>query len=79
MILVEPGTFAMGSSNRNVQFSESPAHQVTLTQSYLMGETEVTEALWNAVYAYDVCYEGDRYPVEMMTNIALQIQEKNRS
>lgn len=49
MILVEPGTFAMGSSNRNVQFSESPAHQVTLTQSYLMGETEVTEALWNAV------------------------------
>ena len=49
MILVEAGTFTMGSDNTNVAFSESPAHKVTLTQDYLMGETEVTEALWNAV------------------------------
>ena len=49
MILVEAGTFTMGSDNRDVEFSESPAHQVTLTKNYLMGETEVTEALWNAV------------------------------
>ena len=49
MILVEAGTFTMGSDNTNVQFSESPAHTVTLTKDYLMGETEVTEALWNAV------------------------------
>lgn len=49
MILVEAGTFTMGSENGDVAFSESPAHQVTLTQDYLMGETEVTEALWNAV------------------------------
>ena len=49
MILVEAGTFTMGSDNANVAFSESPAHQVTLTKDYLMGETEVTEALWNAV------------------------------
>ena len=49
MILVEAGTFVMGSDNTNVAFSESPAHKVTLTQDYLMGETEVTEALWNAV------------------------------
>lgn len=49
MILVEAGTFTMGSDNTNVAFSESPTHKVTLTQDYLMGETEVTEALWNAV------------------------------
>lgn len=49
MILVEAGTFTMGSDNTNAAFSESPAHRVTLTQDYLMGETEVTEALWNAV------------------------------
>ena len=49
MILVEAGTFTMGSDNTNVAFSESPAHKVTLTQDYLMGETEVTEAIWNAV------------------------------
>ncbi len=49
MILVEAGTFTMGSDNTDVEFSESPAHKVTLTHNYLMGETEVTEALWNAV------------------------------
>lgn len=49
MILVEAGTFTMGSDSVNVAFSESPAHKVTLTQDYLIGESEVTEALWNAV------------------------------
>ena len=49
MNLVEAGTFTMGSNNTNVAFSESPSHQVTLTKNYLMGETEVTEALWNTV------------------------------
>ncbi|WP_455617313.1 formylglycine-generating enzyme family protein [Eisenbergiella sp.] len=49
MIYVEAGTFTMGSDNTNVAFSESPAHTVTISQDYLMGETEVTEALWNAV------------------------------
>ena len=49
MILVEAGTFTMGSSKKGVAFSESPAHKVTLTKDYLMGETEVTIALWNAV------------------------------
>ena len=49
MVLVEHGSFTMGSDNMNVAFSESPAHPVTLTEDYLIGETEVTEALWNAV------------------------------
>lgn len=49
MVLVEGGTFRMGSDDRNVEFSESPAHNVTLTKDYLIGETEVTQALWNAV------------------------------
>ncbi len=49
MVFVGHGTFTMGSSDTSVQFSESPAHQVTLTKDFLIGETEVTEALWNAV------------------------------
>ena len=49
MIFVEAGTFTMGSDRTDVAFSESPAHRVTLTKDYLMGETEVTVALWNAV------------------------------
>ena len=49
MVYVEAGTFTMGSDDTHVAYSESPAHKVTLTKDYLMGETEVTEALWNAV------------------------------
>lgn len=49
MVFVEAGTFVMGSDNTDVQFNESPAHEVTLTKDYYMGETEVTEALWNVV------------------------------
>ena len=49
MIYVEAGTFTMGSNDTNVAYSESPSHKVTLTQDYFIGETEVTESLWNAV------------------------------
>lgn len=46
MVLVEAGTFTMGSNSTRTALSE---RTVTLDQNYLMGETEVTEALWNAV------------------------------
>ena len=46
MVLVEAGTFIMGSDTTRTAL---PAQSVTLEHDYLMGETEVTEALWNAV------------------------------
>ncbi len=82
MILVKAGTFTMGSDNGNVQFSESPAHSVTLTHDYLMGETEVTEGLWNAVMGNgggsntqpktSVTWEEAHIFVEKLTEIARQ-------
>ncbi|MBR1448293.1 MAG: SUMF1/EgtB/PvdO family nonheme iron enzyme [Prevotella sp.] len=47
MIKVKPGTFQMGSTSGDSD--EKPVHSVTLTKSYYMGETEVTQALWYAV------------------------------
>ena len=52
---------------------EKPAHQVTLTKNYYMGETEVTQALWYAVMGqkpvsgssyqwYEEKGLGDNYP-----------------
>ena len=46
MIKVQGGTFKMGSNNGSDD--ESPVHRVTLS-SYYIGETEVTNELWNAV------------------------------
>jgi len=44
---VDPGTFWMGkAANENVA---TPVHSVTLTETYYMCETEVTQELWYAV------------------------------
>jgi len=47
MKLVDGGTFIMGSNNSEWD-DEKPAHEVTVNTFY-MGETEVTKALWKAV------------------------------
>ena len=51
MLLVPAGTFTMGCSASNAnacQSSENPTHQVTLTNCFYMGKTEVTQAQWTA-------------------------------
>ena len=50
MVAVEGGTFMMGASDDDLEADdyEKPAHQVTLS-SYSIGETEVTQSLWQAV------------------------------
>lgn len=51
MILVEGGTFTMGATSEqgsDANSYEEPTHQVTLS-SYYIGETEVTQELWQAV------------------------------
>ena len=47
MMLVKAGTFAMGATpeQQNPYRDEKPAHRVTLTHHYYMGQTEVTQAL----------------------------------
>ena len=50
MLLVPGGTFMMGCSTGDDECvsEESPAHQVTLTNAFYMGKTEVTQAQWQA-------------------------------
>ena len=52
MVRVEGGTFTMGATaeQTGAEGDEKPAHQVTLSDYYI-GETEVTQALWEAVMA----------------------------
>ena len=72
MIAVEGGTFLMGAQNTNPDganydseaFSgESPVHSVTLSDYYI-GETEVTQELWEAVMSsIPSSYTDDQKPV----------------
>jgi formylglycine-generating enzyme required for sulfatase activity len=50
MMLIPAGTFMMGCSpgDAECEGNESPAHQVTLTNAFYLGKTEVTQAQWTA-------------------------------
>ena len=66
MIAVEGGTFLMGSpaSDTEAYDDEKPQHEVTLS-NYYIGETEVTQELWEAVMGSNPSYlEGVKLPVE---------------
>ena len=71
MVAVEGGTFTMGATAEqgdDAYEDEQPAHQVTLS-SYCIGETEVTQALWEAVMGSNPSYfTGDlNRPVECVS------------
>lgn len=69
MVSVKGGTFQMGSVTKKEAewctfFTEKVVHQVTLSD-YLIGETEVTQALWKAVMKNNPAYnKGDELPME---------------
>ncbi len=69
MVAVDGGTFTMGAT-AEMKYSydkEKPTHQVTLS-SYLIGETEVTQALWKAVMGRNPSkFKGDDRPVERVS------------
>jgi len=71
MVYVEGGTFTMGATSEQgseAHDSEKPAHSVTLS-SYMIGQTEVTQALWQAVMGNNPSnFKGDsRRPVEKVS------------
>ena len=63
---VEGGTFQMGSNDSEASNMEKPVHSVTVS-SFYMGETEVTQALWQAVMGNNPSrFKGDNLPVELV-------------
>ena len=65
MILVEGGTFSMGSNDG--ENDEKTVHDVTL-DSYYVGETEITQAQWRAIMGSNPSdYTGDNRPVEKVS------------
>ena len=62
MVAVEGGTFMMGATSeqgRDAWDREKPVHQVTLS-SYYIGQTEVTQALWEVVMGTTVSEQRDK-------------------
>jgi len=70
MIRVEGGTFQMGATSEqssDAYSDESPVHGVTLS-SFCIGETEVTQGLWEAVMGSNPSkWKGAGLPVEQVS------------
>lgn len=71
MVKVEGGTFTMGASDNDTQASscEKPAHEVKV-KSFCIGETEVTQGLWQAVMGNNPSYfvgSNNTLPVEWVS------------
>ena len=62
MVYVQGGTFTMGATSEqgsDAESDEKPAHSVTLS-NYYIGETEVTQELWEAVMGTTVRQQRDK-------------------
>jgi len=70
MVAVEGGTFTMGATNEQIsdaEYDENPTHSVTLS-AFSIGETEVTQELWQAVMGSNPSYyNGTNLPI---TNVS---------
>ena len=69
MVKVEGGTFLMGTpdDDPDVWSEEIPQHQVTLSD-FSIGQTEVTQALWEAVMGNNPSdHHGRNLPVELVS------------
>ena len=79
MVKVEAGTFQMGSpEDESGRDFDETRHQVTLTQDFYIGRTEVTQAQWKAVMGENPSdFKGDDLPVENVSwNDAMAFCEK---
>lgn len=66
-VWIPAGTFQMGCSPGDSECSnaEKPAHTVTITKGFWMGQTEVTQAAYQRVMGTNPShFHGDRLPVE---------------
>ena len=67
LIPVEGGTFIMGSKASDAYGVDKPTHSVTLNDYYI-GQTEVTQELWQAVMGNNPSrFTGRELPVENVT------------
>ena len=69
MVAVEGGTYWMGSADDDgdAYSDERPRHEVTLS-SFAIGQTEVTQELWEAVMGSNPSYfRGSSLPVEQVS------------
>jgi formylglycine-generating enzyme required for sulfatase activity len=70
MVLIQPGSFDMGSPPTEPKSRiDEKQHRVTISRPFMLAATEVTKAAWVAVMGRDPCYfpDCDDCPVERVS------------
>ncbi len=69
MVLVEPGSFLMGSEDKEAYDDEQPVHEVKIAYPFYMGKFPVTQELYKAVMdgQNPSYFVGDNRPVEQVS------------
>ncbi|MBM4293030.1 MAG: formylglycine-generating enzyme family protein, partial [Deltaproteobacteria bacterium] len=68
MVHCPPGEFWMGSQDGVGRKNERPRHRVELTRGFWMGQTQVTQGLWEAVMGSNPSFfKGATRPVEQVS------------
>ncbi|MEC8555072.1 MAG: formylglycine-generating enzyme family protein [Planctomycetota bacterium] len=66
--VIPPGTFTMGPDNSDRGAREKPAHQVTLSQPFMLGVYEVTQEQYERVMGVNPSeFKGPQNPVEKVS------------
>ena len=68
-VWIPPGTFTMGCSagDSECHNDEKPAHEVTITKGFWLGQTEVRQAAWQRVMGTDPShFKGANLPVDQV-------------
>jgi formylglycine-generating enzyme required for sulfatase activity len=72
-LLIEPGSFLQGSDEPPAGTDEGPPHEVTIRDGFYLGETEVTQAQWQAVMGYNnSLFQDPNRPVEKVAWLEVQ-------
>jgi formylglycine-generating enzyme required for sulfatase activity len=69
-VWIPPGKFMMGCSSEDKECfdDEKPAHMVTISKGFWIGETPVTQAAYQRVVGKNPSrFKGEQLPVEMVT------------
>jgi formylglycine-generating enzyme required for sulfatase activity len=72
-VAIPAGSFVMGSSSTEAEGHERPAHTVTISRSFELTETEVTQGQWTSLMGTNPArFQGDRLPIEQVSWIDVQ-------
>lgn len=70
LVLIPAGNYQRGASPNDSEANddERPAHEVTISQAFYLGVTEVTQGEWSKVMGSNPShFKGDSLPVEMVS------------